>query len=116
MKTSFAIAVLTAIASASAASTTITCDGACPPTTPTNDIVTREPIPTVDCTAPALSIISSAKPMSSGAGHGGMASGTGGMMPSPTAVPGGGVPGAADKVAGGFAGVAVAAMAAAFVL
>ena len=55
--------------------------------------------------------------MSSGAGNGGgMASGTGGMIPSATAIPGGPVPGAADKVAGGFAGVAVAAMVAAYVL
>ncbi|KAG9254834.1 uncharacterized protein F5Z01DRAFT_636300 [Emericellopsis atlantica] len=110
MKTSFAIAALTAIAGASAASTTITCNGACPSSTPTNDMVTREPVPTFNCTAPALSIISSAKTDS------GMASGTGGMMPTPTSVPGGGVPGAADKVAGGFAGVAVAAMVAAYVL
>lgn len=36
------------------------CSG-CPPSSSVEDIVTREPIPTVDCSAPSLSIITSTK-------------------------------------------------------
>lgn len=100
---------------AAANHTTIVCSG-CPPSSSVEDIVTREPIPDVNCSAPTLSVITSTKTGGeSMPTHPGMPSqpgvptGTGGMPmptggPSPSEVPVAG----AGKMAGSVGAVAVA--------
>lgn len=91
-------------------STTVICSS-CPNVTSTAaDIVTRSPVPTTPCTAPALTVISSATAGSSAAGN---ASATYSGSPSttmPVTVSGG------EKLAGGFGGALALAAAVAYLV
>ncbi|KAF3011650.1 hypothetical protein E8E14_004116 [Neopestalotiopsis sp. 37M] len=103
-------ASLAAATSDMTVSTTVICSS-CPNVTSTAaDIVTRSPVPTTPCTAPALTVISSATAGSSAAGN---ASATYSGSPSttmPVTVSGG------EKLAGGFGGALALAAAVAYLV
>jgi hypothetical protein len=112
------IAALAAAADASI-STTVVCSS-CPNVTAiTPDIVTRSDVPTTPCTAPALTVISSA---SASAGNiTSYAAGTGGVKPTNTGASSSStqVPitvSGADRMAGGFSGALVLAAAVVYLL
>ncbi|KAK4099825.1 hypothetical protein N658DRAFT_487405 [Parathielavia hyrcaniae] len=113
----FVVTTLTALCGVWATGTTDSmhvCASGCPPSSSVADVVTREPVPTVNCTAPPLSVISHLT-----SSHGGMPTITS-MGPSNSSAPAPSesvVTAAGNKMAGSVVGAAAAlALAAAYVL